>query len=72
MSIVRELYESLEKLRYPEVAQTHFNEFENTILTGNKRIDLLHWLLEESPHFNGSSLNKLKDNNISGMDTDLC
>ncbi|XP_031778927.1 uncharacterized protein LOC100678751 [Nasonia vitripennis] len=60
--VVRELYDTLEKLHYPEVAQIPYEKFETTILTGTKRIDLLHWLLLESPGFNAASLNKFKDN----------
>lgn len=59
---MRELYDTLEKLHYPEVAQIPYEQFETTILTGTKRTDLLHWLLLESPGFNGASLNKFKDN----------
>lgn len=65
--VLRELYDTLEKLQYPEIAQTHFEEFENIILTGTKRIHLLHWLLQEAPGSNDLFLNKLKDNTLSGM-----
>uniref|UniRef100_A0ABD2VXI2 HAUS augmin-like complex subunit 6 N-terminal domain-containing protein n=1 Tax=Trichogramma kaykai TaxID=54128 RepID=A0ABD2VXI2_9HYME len=64
-SIIRNLYDVLEKLRYPEIAQIQYKEFENTILTGSKRLDLLHWILIESPGFNASSFNKLKEDSLA-------
>ena len=65
--VTRELYDILEKLRYPEVAQIRFEEFENTILVGKKRLDLLNWVLQESPGFNSTSLNKLKESTVDGI-----
>lgn len=63
-SVIYELYDTLLKLRYPEVARTSLNEFENSILTGTKRIDLLCWVLQKSSNTNVDPLSKLKDNSI--------
>jgi hypothetical protein len=65
--VIRELYDILEKLRYPEIAQIAVEQFEGTILAGAKRIDLLHWILQNSPGFNNLFLNKLKDNALQGI-----
>ncbi|XP_058803467.1 uncharacterized protein LOC131671222 [Phymastichus coffea] len=60
-NIIKGLYNKLEKLKYPEVAQINYQEFEGTILIGNKRVELLHWLLQENPNFNCNLLNKFKE-----------
>ncbi|KAJ8681035.1 hypothetical protein QAD02_016822 [Eretmocerus hayati] len=61
-SVVRDLYSTLEKIGYPEIAQTRYEEFENNIiLNGDKRFELLTWILKKCPHFNPVSFSKLKD-----------
>lgn len=62
--VIHGLYEILEKLRYPEIAETCFEDFESTILVGTKRLDLLLWILKEDPSFNLSAYNKLSDSNL--------
>lgn len=65
-SIIFGLYEILEKLRYPEIAETHLEDFKNTILVDTKRLDLLLWILKEDPSFNLTAFNKLNDTSLEG------
>lgn len=45
-NVLYDLYEVLECLKYPELAQTPFREFEN-LLKGRKRTNLFLWLLQQ-------------------------
>ena len=55
-------------MRYPEVAQTHFKDFE-TILADRKRINLLLWILQMSPSYHDTYLNKLKDDSQETLES---
>ncbi|XP_014210912.1 uncharacterized protein LOC106641143 [Copidosoma floridanum] len=63
--VIHDLYNTLLKLRYPEVAQTSIDEFESNILTGTKRLDFLSWVLQEGSSKNTELLSKFKDNSLS-------
>lgn len=58
-----DLYNTLEELRYPEVAQINFEEFEDSILTGSKRVELLNWILQDKQDV----LNKFKEPTLEGI-----
>ena len=60
--VIQDLYTTLERIRYPEVAHIQLNEFETTILNGPQRMELLHWILMQSPNFVNTSINKARDN----------
>ena len=62
-----DIYDALLHLQYPKITLINSKDVEAQILTGENRISLLSWLLQQNPQFNFPLLNKLKGLALEGI-----
>ena len=62
-----EIYEALVQLQYPKITLVNAKDVESEILTGENRVCLLSWLLQQNSKFTFPLLSKLKGPALEGI-----